>query len=171
MKTGDEYLMNVSKKTIIIRIISLLAVVATAVAIFSFSAQPAEESKKVSDKVVEFVEKSRPLDAMMPDKKSEKSTRVREYAHMLLYLVLGVSGGIFAFTFDIRLWIKPLGAAAFCLLYSLSDEFHQRFVDGRAFELKDLLMDAAGYLAGIAIVAAVCYIIIKKAKKFRRNSI
>ena len=159
--------MNVSKGAIIIRIVSLLAVVATAVAIFTFSAQPAEQSKKVSDKVVEFVEKSRPLDAMMPDKKSEKSTRIREYAHMFLYLVLGISSGVFAFTLEVHILIKPVGAAAFCLLYSLSDEFYQRFVDGRAFELKDLIMDAAGYLVGIAIVAAVCYII--KQKNFRRN--
>lgn len=36
-------------------------------------------------------------------------------------------------------------------LYALSDEFHQLFVPGRAFELLDLALDSLGGLAGILL--------------------
>ena len=38
-----------------------------------------------------------------------------------------------------------------CLLYALSDEFHQTFVPGRLFQIQDLLIDSAGILTGILI--------------------
>jgi hypothetical protein len=44
-----------------------------------------------------------------------------------------------------------LGAVAISLLYGVTDEWHQRFVEGRTFELADLVADGAGALAaGIA---------------------
>lgn len=42
-------------------------------------------------------------------------------------------------------------ALAFSLLYSLSDEFHQIFVPGRAFQLQDLSLDFIGALIGLAV--------------------
>lgn len=40
-------------------------------------------------------------------------------------------------------------------LYGLSDEFHQLFVPGRAFQLGDLALDGIGALLGVLIYAAV----------------
>ena len=44
------------------------------------------------------------------------------------------------------LWVFAAGE-----LYALSDEIHQVFVPGRAFELSDLVLDGAGILGGLLI--------------------
>jgi VanZ family protein len=47
---------------------------------------------------------------------------------------------------------KTLGLAlVLTSLYALSDEFHQLFVPGRAFELLDLALDSLGGLVGILL--------------------
>jgi len=52
-----------------------------------------------------------------------------------------------------RVGTAALVIAAACI-YGLSDEVHQAFVPGRAFEALDLLADAAGAAAAVAIWAA-----------------
>ena len=51
------------------------------------------------------------------------------------------------------------------LLYALSDEIHQLFVPGRAFELVDLLLDAIGILIGLLI-----YMLLQKKFKNKLNN-
>jgi hypothetical protein len=38
------------------------------------------------------------------------------------------------------------------VLYAVSDEIHQTFVPGRAGQLRDVLIDSCGVLAGICII-------------------
>jgi VanZ family protein len=40
---------------------------------------------------------------------------------------------------------------AACGLYALSDEIHQTFVPGRAFEIRDLVLDGAGIVMGLCL--------------------
>lgn len=63
--------------------------------------------------------------------------------------------GLFAFFLARALPRQPFSAPkttalAFILtcIYALSDEFHQLFVPGRAFELLDIALDSLGALAG-----------------------
>ena len=71
--------------------------------------------------------------------------------HILEYVLLGVSA---AHAF---LWKRVKAARVFpvifagCMIYALSDEFHQLFVPGRAFQLSDLGLDAVGITAGLLI--------------------
>lgn len=50
-----------------------------------------------------------------------------------------------------RLRARALWAAAgiFCLIYALSDEFHQSLVPGRTCEISDLVADSVGILSGL----------------------
>ena len=69
----------------------------------------------------------------------------RKLAHMVEYGVLWF------------LWWRALGrenalaAAAIALLYAISDEFHQTFVDGRQGSPVDVLIDSAGIAIAWAI--------------------
>ncbi|HEX3032184.1 MAG TPA: VanZ family protein [Bacillota bacterium] len=45
-----------------------------------------------------------------------------------------------------------LGVLAFCILYGLSDEFHQGFIPGRSPSLSDLAADTTG-----AALAQICW--------------
>ena len=85
---------------------------------------------------------------------------VRKGAHFLEYLVLGIS--LFWTMRDLRTLrsrvpdesagrtvLVPWAIGA---LYAVTDEVHQYFVPGRSCELLDVLIDACGVAAGVAIV-------------------
>jgi len=83
----------------------------------------------------------------------------REAMHAVEYLVLGLLVGLGVRLRAGRGWRKRtdrrqvLRIALFCWLacvaYSLTDEFHQLFVPGRAFQLLDLTLDAIGSAIGV----------------------
>ena len=76
---------------------------------------------------------------------------VRKNAHFFVYLVLGLlvvnglrSSGMKGY--------KKIGLAmVICVVYAMSDEFHQLFIPGRAGQIKDILIDSSGSLVGILI--------------------
>ncbi len=75
---------------------------------------------------------------------------VRKSAHFTEFLILGVS--LFLTVRDLRkrasFWIPwAIGA-----VYAVSDEIHQYFVPGRSCEVRDMIIDACGVAAGVAIV-------------------
>lgn len=72
------------------------------------------------------------------------NTIIRIAAHAFEYFVL-------SFLFLKSVWdskklpLSPyLLAILFCLVYSVSDEFHQYFVPGRHFRIKDIITDTLG---------------------------
>lgn len=42
-------------------------------------------------------------------------------------------------------------ALGICILYAISDEFHQLFVPGRGGQIRDVLIDSTGAIVGVAI--------------------
>ena len=61
----------------------------------------------------------------------------------------------------------------FCILYAMSDEFHQLFVPGRSGEIRDICIDSLGALLGIIIMTCVIsivkFIICQIMKKRKKN--
>ena len=122
--------------------------------IFCQSALPAEASKQESGLIV-----SRLAQWLQADE-DLISFVVRKGAHFLEYLVLGIS--LFWTVQDLltrhgrmpdgsagRAFLVPWAVGA---LYAVTDEVHQYFVPGRSCELRDVLIDACGVAAGVAIV-------------------
>lgn len=71
--------------------------------------------------------------------------------HILEYVLLGMTAAnAILWKHCKTAWIFLLIFAG-CMLYALSDEFHQLFVPGRAFELSDLGLDATGISVGLLI--------------------
>lgn len=62
---------------------------------------------------------------------------------ILSYLLTAASG---KYTFK-----KMLVVLTFCLLFALSDEWHQSFVPNRSVSLLDWLVDGVGTVAGLAV--------------------
>lgn len=74
----------------------------------------------------------------------------REYMHGVMFLVLGILVQN-AVTISAPREIKMIAISlTVCLIYSITDEIHQLFVPGRAFQLSDLVMDTIGSMIGIA---------------------
>ena len=137
------------------KIVSISLLLLWMLVIFFFSAQPAEESAKLSqtvkEKVVRILEKAIPSFQTEKIKKPDGDigiTIIRKLAHFVLYVVLGVLAVWTCRVFAVP-WHPWLLALLFCVLYAGSDEIHQLFVPGRACRWYDVLLDSTGAGFGI----------------------
>ncbi len=93
-----------------------------------------------------FFASSIPSDSM--PKVENFDTLVKKGGHMLGYGLLGLS----LMRAQERSSWKSIGLAlAGCLLYAISDEFHQSFVPGRNAALVDVGIDMTGCLVALVI--------------------
>ncbi len=131
--------------------------------IFILSHQPASVSSGLSSSITEFLLGQ--ITELFPGSDArveEFHTLVRKNAHFIAYLILGVllvnalgSWG--------QLTLKVFSAAfTIAVLYAASDEFHQLFIDGRSGEVRDVLIDSAGAVAGIVICWLIDYLLRKR---------
>ena len=140
--------------------------------IFYFSAQPATKSTKTSNgitkKIVSAVTKNKKI---TPKKKKALEQKwekiVRKTAHFSLFALLGICAYISASLTFIKkgncyVLKNALISLAFYILYAISDEVHQKFVQGRSCELTDVLIDTSGSIAGILLVIFIFYLITRK---------
>ena len=137
--------------------ISKVLVILWQIVIFSFSAQPATDSKSLSSGltkvVIEFIFPH--MSATRVEEVAEMlSFAVRKGAHFTVYLVLGVL--MYNCICRIpRFKRAGLTSFVFCFLYAVSDEIHQIFVDGRAGRVLDVCIDSLGSLCGILLIVFV----------------
>lgn len=130
--------------------------------IFTFSAQPAEESTDTSMFWGRMAgELLVPGFKNWPEEKKESFAEkmdypVRKAAHATEYAILGLL--LFATLYpldhrDAELIKRSRTGASFTLgaLYAASDEIHQLFVPGRSGQFTDVLIDSGGVLAGILL--------------------
>ena len=95
-------------------------------------------------------------------------SNLRSFAHFLLYLC---GGAISCILFIIACKKnKYLHCAFFGLIYSILDEIHQIFVPGRAFEVKDIIIDFSGFIIGLGVVALINTFMKKTINILYRNS-
>lgn len=149
------------------KILSLSAFVIWIAVIFLLSAQPKEESNALSMKVTEVV-----TEKVIPDRIVEKrdlnmdrlNNIMRTHAHFLLYLVLGILTLNLLSSIGISKY-RILIALSICVVYALTDEFHQLFVPGRGAQISDILVDSLGALAGILVV----FVLKKAILSFRQS--
>lgn len=147
------------------KIVKFLAVILWMTLIFYLSAQPVEESnnlsKKVTEVIVDTLEKVKPEIELNPRKMNHI---LRKNAHFFAYLVLGILVMNLSKTIKIDLFKATIYSLIFCILYAISDEFHQLFVPGRGAQLKDVIIDTSGSITGIII-----YLLIFKIR-YRMNN-
>lgn len=128
--------------------------------IFYMSAQPADESDRMSSAVIEWLESV--FGAQFT------SFLVRKLAHFLEFAFLSFLLN-FAFYFTRKKRPAYLWATLAASLYAATDEIHQLFVPGRACQLRDWAIDSAGAVFGAVCVFAVLFIArrIQKRKQIR----
>ncbi|MBE6845628.1 MAG: VanZ family protein [Ruminococcus sp.] len=149
-----------------------LAVAAWMTMIFMFSAQQADESLKTSGGFSEifaklFYSEYENLSSLEQTEIINKCQFfVRKAAHFSIYGVLGILTVIACKLSDIKHY--QVIAALICLLYAASDELHQKFVEGRSGELRDVIIDFSGSLTGIFFTICIFYFVIKYKKRRRK---
>lgn len=84
----------------------------------------------------------------------QKNSTVRRAAHAIEFIPLGFSMfglAVCLLRHKQRALLAALYSLLGCILYAVFDEVHQIFVDGRACEFSDGLMDTLGSLIGIVL--------------------
>ena len=120
------------------------------IVIFTLSAQKASDSDGLSSGITRFVLNI--INGLLPRLEIEFSVFshfVRKSAHFIAYLILGILSlhAIDEEKNSTMTWF--IKALLICVLYAMSDEFHQLYVPGRSGEIRDVLLDSTGSLVGI----------------------
>ncbi|HCF70868.1 MAG TPA: VanZ family protein [Syntrophomonas sp.] len=142
-----------------LKTLSWLAVLLWMLAIYFLSAQPAGisngNSKGIVTRVVDTTVKLTKAEISEPDKSKlidRINSAAREYMHGVVFLVLGLLVQN-AVTKEGAKGIKAIAISlAICVICGITDEIHQLFVPGRAFQVSDLAMDSIGSIMGIGLV-------------------
>ena len=143
---------NYSKKRKFGIILGWAAVAACMGVIFYLSHQPSEESAELSMAVMNGIFA---VFAWLAE--------FLTLAHGLEYCGLGAL--LFHAFLQTTGKSKPFACFAVAVLYAISDEIHQIFIPGRAFQISDMAVDATGAAAGIAVCVVLYIIILKIIKK------
>ena len=135
-------------------VISWAAVLLCMAVIFVLSAQKGDESQSLSDGLIFVTEFGFGSDL------------VRTCAHFLEYA--GLSVLIYNALYQSCGKVRPYWSVFLSFLYAVSDEIHQLFVEGRAAQISDIIIDTFGAVSGIAVLT-VLIIIFGKIKRRKQE--
>lgn len=143
------------------------------IGIFIFSSRDAEKSTKDSHEVGEAVAEVIIEDFdELPAKEKENFVEsidhfVRKSAHFIEYMTLGFLLMNAGLGFRKNRFLTAFISLSVGSLYAATDEFHQRFVPGRAGMVSDWLLDSSGVLTGVAgvLICSLLFGLVIKAMK------
>lgn len=163
-------------------ILSMGLTLAIMVLIFCFSAQSGGESGSLSDAIARMLASVfvGGFDNMPIEQQTQiivqMSWPIRKTAHASEYACLAMS--LVITCWQIMAWrreargkgqvslrqISLVGITAFAIavLYACSDEVHQLFIDGRAGQVADVLVDASGAAIGCLLMCLAMYAFLKR---------
>ena len=153
----------------------LVMTILTAIAIFLFSSQSAQDSTQVSDSITATVANIvRPDYTSLPADRRQSflgvlSVIIRKCAHFSEFALLGLNllGYIRMKRPETPLRAALLTAWGLATLYAGTDELHQMFVDQRSPGILDVGIDSAGALTGVLVMALALYLLARKIKALR----
>ena len=133
------------KRINILRIILIILILCWMYMVFSFSAADGETSSGLSLKVAEiFSNDEEVIEFIIPI--------IRKLAHLSEYALGGfLIFGLFS-TYNIDLKKQIIFSGLFGMIYAITDEIHQLFVDGRSSRIADVCIDTIGVLLGIFVL-------------------
>lgn len=137
------------------RILWFLLMAAVMILIFIFSGQNGETSTEVSSLAEELLAVLHIDWLITPAMVHGMGISVRKWAHIYVYMALGITSSMWIGTWSFAWWKRGGLASAICCFYSASDEFHQTFIPGRCGTWKDMVFDGAGWAVGIGLVLVV----------------
>lgn len=170
--------------------LSMGLTLAIMVLIFCFSAQSGGESGSLSDSIARMLASTfvGGFDTMPIEQQTQiiaqMSWPIRKTAHASEYACLAISlvitcWQLYAWRCDKKAAMSSLGrrvalvgVAAFVIavLYACSDEVHQLFIDGRAGQITDVLVDASGAAVGCLLMCLVMHAFLKRRLAKRENA-
>lgn len=140
-----------------------------AVGIFVFSEQSAEQSSAISGAVTQGL-----LGSLFSFFKFTEAQQefahilIRGAAHVLSFALLGLFSALLVRCYSVKRWTWITFGS--CAAYAVFDECHQLWINaGRAFELVDVAKDCIGALLGMALVAGVHRLVVRRRAKKQKQ--
>ncbi|MDN3437343.1 VanZ family protein [Planococcus sp. APC 3900] len=147
------------------RSVSWIAAFSWMAVIFYLSHQPGSASSDLSSGVVAALLNF--IDQVAPNLELNVEsfhTFVRKNAHFMAYLFLSLLSLNAWKSSGFRGWKQLFLGFGMCVLFAVTDEIHQLFIEGRSGEARDVLIDSTG-----AAVGVVVYIIAAKMVSLWKN--
>ena len=165
--------MKVSKKYLIVTIITILLALLINAYIIMHScldaASSSEASKGVIDTTEEIINNIKP-GTINESNYSDFATFIRKaFGHFGLFSISGFLTSLAVFLvlypFKSKYYMPIILSLEFGLLMGLITETIQLGVDGRSGELTDVLIDFSGYLLGFLLIFLILFLIIRHLNK------
>lgn len=161
----------------ILRLILVVSIVCWMMVIFGFSSADGETSQSTSDIITEIIVENiyEDYSGMSMEKQQEIwdniSFVVRKTGHFGEYAILAILVTILLLTYKSFRKNKKLLAIAVivCIVYAVTDELHQGFVEGRSPKAMDVCIDSVGALCGTILVVVISCIANLREQKNIRN--
>lgn len=151
----------------IIRFIYITILIIVFILIFYFSGQNGEKSSSLSEGFLDNILK---VFNISPESRIQIINNfnffIRKVAHFSIYCVVGIDSMLLLNTYDIKKSKRIAIAISIGVIYSIFDEIHQTFINGRSGSFTDVLLDSSGVITGALIVIALTkiYYNIKRSK-------
>jgi VanZ family protein len=163
--------MNKKQKRIL-KIATLILLVAAVFIIVWFTSKTGEESHRTSQwlakKIENFIGRHFTIDRRDVFWTSTLNAILRKVGHFVEFFFLGMTAATFLILVFPRKRFSALSAIALCALTALLDEFRQSFVAGRTPQWLDVKLDMVGSLCGITLVFII-WIIYSKMMRYKNR--
>jgi VanZ family protein len=146
-------------KTKIYKVLSVILLAAVMATIFFLSHQNSTESTETSGFVTRLMSL---VFGNVPE------SIVRTFGHFSEFCALGFLMMNCFFAFKEKL--QPVHSILLSWGYAWTDEIHQIFVDGRAFQISDLLVDLTGIITGSVLIATIILLSLKITDKSKSKN-
>lgn len=134
------------------RSVSWIAAFSWMAVIFYLSHQPGSASSDLSSGVVAALLNF--IDQVAPNLELNVEsfhTFVRKNAHFMAYLFLSLLSLNAWKSSGFRGWKQLFLGFGMCVLFAVTDEIHQLFIEGRSGEARDVLIDSTGAAVGVVV--------------------
>ena len=148
------------------QILSTILVVLWMITIFNFSQQQGTSSSKTSQKISRIIIEICDIRKDIPQQEKENlviriEPIIRKLAHYFIYMIGGMLIMNCLYVFGVRRYVL-IYSSIIGIIYSITDETHQLFVNGRSGSIHDVLIDTIGILTGIVAFVLLQRLIVYK---------
>lgn len=159
----------------VIRYMLFVCIVLWLAVIYSFSAKNGVSSSNysggITKKVLKIIYPSYEHKDVRTKKIIFQKTNfyIRKTAHFAEYAILAVLVTFFLLTFNMGFISAIIFTVALCCAFAAGDEIHQMFVKGRSPQMKDVILDTIGALAGSVFASLAVRIVFEVCNKNRKE--
>lgn len=158
----NNYIKDINKKEIIIKVFRVILVIIWMCVVFKFSSEVSEVSSNTSGGTIEIILKLIKHD-WTPEELAKTTEMLQPYIRKLAHFTLYAIGGFLIYGLnsnskkieELEKKNKKLNkfsiSAVVGFIYSITDEIHQEFVPGREGRIYDVGIDSLGILFGCFI--------------------